>query len=104
MKAIQIKEFNAPYTVSDVDKPNPKPHQLLIQIKAGGFCHTDCMALENAFESKLPFIGSHEPAGVVIEVGSEVQGFVKGDRVGCLNFDSCCGRRFSHAPGYVLIL
>ncbi|KAF5551493.1 alcohol dehydrogenase [Fusarium phyllophilum] len=91
MKAIQIKEFDAPYTVSDVDKPKPKPHQLLIQIKAGGFCHTGCMALENAFKSKLPFIGSHEPAGVVVEVGSEVQGFMKGDHVGCLNFDSCCG-------------
>ncbi|EMT69604.1 Alcohol dehydrogenase 2 [Fusarium odoratissimum] len=84
MKAIQIKEFGAPYTVSEVDKPKPKPHQLLVQIKAGGFCHTDCMALDNAFCSKLPFIGSHEPAGVVVEVGSDVQG--------CLNFDSCCGR------------
>ncbi|KAF5604631.1 ADH2-alcohol dehydrogenase II [Fusarium pseudoanthophilum] len=71
MKAIQIKEFNAPYIVSDVDKPKPKPHQLLIQIKAGGFCHTDCMALKNAFGSKLPFIGAHEPAGVVVEVGSK---------------------------------
>ncbi|KAF4443036.1 sphingosine n-acyltransferase lag1 [Fusarium acutatum] len=73
MKAIQIKEFNTPCIVSDVDKPKPKPHQLLIQIKAGGFCHTDCMALENAFGSKLPFIGSHEPAGVVVEVGSEAE-------------------------------
>nr|RBQ83057.1 hypothetical protein FVER53263_12886 [Fusarium verticillioides] len=90
MKAIQIKDFNAPYTVFDVDKPKPKPHQLLIQIKAGEFCHTDCMALENAFGSKLPFIGSHEPASVVVEVGSEARGFAEGDRVGCLNFDSCC--------------
>ncbi|KAF4494999.1 alcohol dehydrogenase [Fusarium agapanthi] len=56
MKAIQLKEFNATGTVSDVDKPKPKPRQLL-QIKAGGFCHTDCMARENAFGSKLPFIG-----------------------------------------------
>ncbi|KAJ4251410.1 hypothetical protein NW762_011392 [Fusarium torreyae] len=92
MKAIQINEFNAPYSVSQVDKPKPKPHQLLVQIKAGGFCHTDCMALENAFGSKLPFIGSHEPSGVIVEVGSDVQGFTKGDRVGCLNFDSCCGK------------
>ncbi|KAG9495404.1 hypothetical protein J7337_013650 [Fusarium musae] len=90
MKAIQIKNFNAPYTVSDVDKPKPKPHQLLIQIKAGGFCHTDCMALENDFGSKLPFIGSHEPASVMAEVGSEARGFAEGDRVGYLNFDSCC--------------
>ncbi|KAF5619292.1 sphingosine n-acyltransferase lag1 [Fusarium tjaetaba] len=92
MKAIQIKEFNAPYTISDVDKPKPKPHQLLIQIKAGGFCHTDCMALENSFGSELPFFKSHKSAGVVAEVGSEVQGFAEGDRVGCLNFDSCCGK------------
>ncbi|KAF5989783.1 hypothetical protein FBULB1_628 [Fusarium bulbicola] len=32
--AIQIKEFNAACTVFDVDKPKPKPPQLLIQIKA----------------------------------------------------------------------
>jgi alcohol dehydrogenase, propanol-preferring len=89
LKAIQIKEFNSPYAVSDVDKPKPKLHQLLIQIKAGGFCHTDCMALENAFGFKLPFIGSHESAGVVVEVGYYVKGFSEGDRVGCLNFDSC---------------
>jgi D-arabinose 1-dehydrogenase-like Zn-dependent alcohol dehydrogenase len=103
MKAIQIQEFGSPYTVSEVDKPKPKPHQLLVQIKAGGFCHTDCMALENAFGSKLPFIGSHDPAGVVVEVGSDVHGFAEGDRVGCLNFDSCCGKAFSHAEIYVLM-
>jgi propanol-preferring alcohol dehydrogenase len=94
MKAIQIKKFNAPYSVSEVDKPKPRPHQLLVQIKAGGFCHTDCMALAGEFGSKLPFIGSHEPTGVVVEVGSEVQGFAEGDRVGCLNFDSCCGEHW----------
>lgn len=92
MKAIQIKEFNAPYSVSEVQVPKPKPHQVLVKIKAGGFCHTDCMALENAFNTKLPFIGSHEPAGVVVDVGADVRGFAQGDRVGCINFESCCGK------------
>lgn len=92
MKAIQIKEFNAPYSVTEVEVPKPQPHQVLVKIKAGGFCHTDCMALENAFDTKLPFIGSHEPAGVVIDVGANVQGFTPGDRVGCINFESCCGK------------
>lgn len=91
MKAIQIKAFNTPYSLSEVPIPTPRPHQLLVKIKAGGFCHTDCMALENAFNSKLPFIASHEPAGVVVEVGSDVIGFAEGDRVGCINFESCCG-------------
>ncbi|KAF9878254.1 hypothetical protein CkaCkLH20_04292 [Colletotrichum karsti] len=91
MKAIQIKEFNTPYEVSEVSVPTPKPYQVLVQIKAGGFCHTDCMAHENAFNTKLPFIGSHEPAGIVVAVGSDVKEFEVGDRVGCINFESCCG-------------
>jgi D-arabinose 1-dehydrogenase-like Zn-dependent alcohol dehydrogenase len=92
MQAIQIKEFNAPYAVSKVAVPKPKPNQLLIRIKAAGFCHTDLMALNNEFNSPLPYIGSHEGAGVVEEVGSNVQGFAKGDHVGCINFDSSCGK------------
>ncbi|KAF5229569.1 hypothetical protein FANTH_14139 [Fusarium anthophilum] len=74
MKAIQIEDFNAPCTVSGIDNPKSKPPQLLIQIEAGEFCHTYCMAFGNAYGSKLPFIGPHEPAGVVVEVGSEVPG------------------------------
>ncbi|KAI1071543.1 hypothetical protein LB507_005439 [Fusarium sp. FIESC RH6] len=50
------------------------------------------MALNGEFNTELPFIGSHEPAGIVVEVGSEAEGFEVGDRVGCLNFDSCCGK------------
>ncbi|KNG86482.1 hypothetical protein ANOM_005123 [Aspergillus nomiae NRRL 13137] len=50
------------------------------------------MALNNEFNTTLPFIGSHEPAGVIEEVGSEVTGFQRGDRVGCINFDSVCGK------------
>ncbi|KAH0423575.1 hypothetical protein CcaCcLH18_12101 [Colletotrichum camelliae] len=92
MKAIQLKSFNAPYAVSRVPLPRPKPHQLLIRIRAAGFCHTDCMVNEGAFDPPLPIIGSHEPAGVVAEVGAEVQGLKEGDRVGCINFEGACGK------------
>ncbi|OAA80148.1 Alcohol dehydrogenase superfamily, zinc-type [Akanthomyces lecanii RCEF 1005] len=91
MKAIQVKEFNKPYELSEIDVPTPKPHQVLVKIQAGGFCHTDCMVMENAFDSPLPVVASHEPAGVVVSVGADVAEFKKGDRVGCINFDSCCG-------------
>lgn len=99
MKAIQIREYNAPYTVSEVAVPKPKPHQVLIRIKAAGFCHTDLMALNNEFQTPLPFIGSHEPAGIIEELGSGVTGFVVGDRVGCINFESVCGKYLSILPG-----
>lgn len=91
MKAVQIQEYNQPYHVSEVPVPHPKPHQVLVRIKAAGFCHTDLMALNGEFKTKLPFIGSHEPAGIIEEVGSNVTDFQRGDRVGCINFDSVCG-------------
>jgi propanol-preferring alcohol dehydrogenase len=49
------------------------------------------MVLNNEFGSQLPLIGSHEPAGTIVELGSEVTGWKKGERVGALNFDQCCG-------------
>ncbi|KAJ5108185.1 zinc binding dehydrogenase [Penicillium angulare] len=92
MKAIQIQQYNGAYHVSQVPVPQPKPHQVLVQIKAAGFCHTDLMALNNEFNTPLPFIGSHEPAGIIVEVGADVKGFEIGDRVGCINFDTVCGK------------
>ncbi|KAJ5676048.1 zinc binding dehydrogenase [Penicillium macrosclerotiorum] len=92
MKAIRITKYNDPYYVSEVPVPWPKPHQVLVRIKAAGFCHTDLMALNGEFNSPLPFIGSHEPAGILEEIGADVHGFQKGDRVGCINFDSVCGK------------
>ncbi|KAL4891027.1 chaperonin 10-like protein [Aspergillus ambiguus] len=91
MKAIQIQKYNAPYAVSEVKVPQPKANQVLIRIKAAGFCHTDLMALNNDFRTPLPFIGSHEPAGIIEELGSDVKAFAIGDRVGCINFESACG-------------
>jgi Zn-dependent alcohol dehydrogenase len=78
MKAIQVRHYNEPYEVSEVPVPEPRPHQVLVRIKAAGFCHTDAMALNNEFNSPLPFIGSHEPAGIIEVVGSDVKDFHKG--------------------------
>lgn len=93
---------------------------MLLKIHAGGFCHsgnilishvsliylkpskltsgaTDIMALNNEFNTPLPYIGSHEPAGVVAEVGSEVKAYKVGDRVGAITFDQPCGKYTFHA-------
>lgn len=92
MKAIQIQQYNEPYHVSEVPVPRPKPHQVLVKIKAAGFCHTDLMAHNNEFNTPLPFIGSHEPAGIIEELGADVQRFAVGEKVGCINFDSVCDK------------
>ncbi|KAJ5178733.1 zinc binding dehydrogenase [Penicillium capsulatum] len=76
MKAVQVQRYNELYRVSEVTIPQPQPHQVLVRIKAAAFCHTDLTALNGEFNTALPFIGSHE----------------SGDRVGCINFDSACGK------------
>jgi len=48
--------------------------------------------LNNEFNSPLPYIGSHEPAGVIAELGSEVKAYKVGDRVGAINFEQVCGK------------
>jgi propanol-preferring alcohol dehydrogenase len=54
-------------------------------------CHTDLQVLEGVYKEAGSFegmIGSHEPAGVVVKLGSkaESEGVVKvGDRVGSIN-------------------
>jgi D-arabinose 1-dehydrogenase-like Zn-dependent alcohol dehydrogenase len=53
---------------------------------------TDLMIKDGDFKSPLPLTGSHEPCGTVFEVGSNVKGFKKGDRIGTLPFMHPCGK------------
>jgi alcohol dehydrogenase, propanol-preferring len=92
MKGVWIEEFNKPYTYR-TDIPTPKldrPTNMIVRIKAAGFCHTELMALAGDFGGPPGFVPGHEPCGVVAEVGSEVTKFKVGDRVGCGLFRSPC--------------
>lgn len=63
-----------------------------MQVVAAGFCHSDLQVLQGQFSSPLGMIPSHEPAGVVVQVGAACGGgFGVGDRVGVLNFRRACG-------------
>ncbi|KAF3009646.1 hypothetical protein E8E13_007706 [Curvularia kusanoi] len=91
MKAAQIVEFDKPYQLCERPVPTCGKHDLLIQVYAAGFCHSDLQVLQGQFPAQLPMIPSHEPAGKIVQVGSEVQGNWKiGDRVGVLNFKNAC--------------
>jgi D-arabinose 1-dehydrogenase-like Zn-dependent alcohol dehydrogenase len=68
-------------------------NDLLIQVHAAGFCHSDLQVLTGQFPIQLPLIPSHEPAGKIVEVGTKVRETWKvGDRVGILNFKHACGQ------------
>ncbi len=79
MKTAFVKE---PSTISieETDKPVLGSGDILVQMHACGICGSD---LEKVFGNygKPSIKLGHEPAGIVLDVGSNVNDFTKGDRV-----------------------
>lgn len=90
MKAAVMRTLNEPLAIEDITIDKPGPNELLVRTVASGICHSDLHVLEGGIPMPAPCVLGHEPAGIVEEVGSDVQGFEKGDHViGCLN--AWCG-------------
>ncbi|MGQ0631881.1 MAG: NAD(P)-dependent alcohol dehydrogenase [Sporichthyaceae bacterium] len=67
------------------------PHDVLIEIKYSGICHSDIHTARSEWgETTYPIVPGHEIAGIVTEVGAKVTKHAVGDRVGvgCM-VDSC---------------
>ncbi|CAI6274312.1 unnamed protein product [Periconia digitata] len=91
MRTAQIVEYNKPYQLCERPTPVCGDNDLLIQVHAAGFCHSDLQVLHGQFPAHLPLTPSHEPAGKIVQIGAQVQGSWKvGDRVGVLNFKNSC--------------
>jgi propanol-preferring alcohol dehydrogenase len=74
---------NHPLTLTDVDRPEIAPGQLLVRVQVCGVCHTDLHVVEGELrQPKLPVIPGHEIVGVVEAVGAGVTRFQPGARVG----------------------
>ncbi|MGW3665589.1 NAD(P)-dependent alcohol dehydrogenase [Streptomyces sp. NPDC005141] len=81
----------APLERTTIERREVREHDVLIDIKFAGICHSDIhQAREGWGEAIFPMVPGHEIAGIVSEVGSGVTRFKVGDRVGvgCL-VDSC---------------
>ncbi|MCZ9349638.1 NAD(P)-dependent alcohol dehydrogenase [Streptomyces mutabilis] len=81
----------APLERTTIERREVGEHDVLIDIKFAGICHSDIhQAREGWGEAIFPMVPGHEIAGVVEAVGPGVTKFKVGDRVGvgCL-VDSC---------------
>ncbi|MGY1497056.1 NAD(P)-dependent alcohol dehydrogenase [Streptomyces sp. QTS52] len=81
----------APLERTTIERRAVREHDVLIDIKFTGVCHTDVsQAREGWGKAIFPMVPGHEIAGVVSEVGPGVTKYKVGDRVGvgCL-VDSC---------------
>jgi S-(hydroxymethyl)glutathione dehydrogenase/alcohol dehydrogenase len=77
--------------IGDIEVADPAPHEVLIDTKACGLCHSDLHFIDGAYPHPVPCIPGHEAAGVVRAVGSEVKTVKPGDHVvSCLS--AFCGQ------------
>lgn len=83
MKAVQVPHAGGEFQQISLTVPEPRRGEVRVRVQACGVCHSDAFIKEGAWPGvEYPRVPGHEIAGVVDEVGSDVQRFEPGDRVG----------------------
>jgi alcohol dehydrogenase (NADP+) len=89
--ALSAPSAGAPFDATTIERRDLGEHDVLIDIKFCGICHSDIHQVKDEWGGSIfPMVPGHEIAGVVAAVGSGVSKLSAGDRVGvgCL-VDSC---------------
>lgn len=89
--AYSVSAPDGRFTKTTIERRELGPHDVLIDIKYAGICHSDIHTARNEWHgTKYPCVPGHEIAGLVAAAGSAVTKYRVGDRVGvgCM-VDSC---------------
>lgn len=91
VKAYAAPAAKAPLEPTTIERREVGEHDVLIEIKYAGICHSDIHQARDEWGGAIfPMVPGHEIAGIVTEVGSGVTKHQVGDRVGIGCFvDSC---------------
>ncbi|MCK8098897.1 NAD(P)-dependent alcohol dehydrogenase [Bacillus sp. 2CMS4F] len=91
-RVLSVPNAKAKFEQTTIERRELRPHDVLIDIKFSGICHSD---IHSAFDEWgggiFPMVPGHEISGVVEAVGAEVTKFAVGDRVGVGCFVDSCG-------------
>ncbi|KAI9668096.1 MAG: alcohol dehydrogenase [Bathelium mastoideum] len=79
-----IEKTGGPVEYKKIPVQEPGPDEVLVNIKYSGVCHTDLHAVNGDWPlpTKLPLVGGHEGAGVVVAKGNLVEDIEIGDHAG----------------------
>jgi NDMA-dependent alcohol dehydrogenase len=97
--AAVLWERRGRWTIEPVELDPPGPQEVLVELHASGMCHSDEHIVTGDMPFRLPCIGGHEGAGVVLETGSQVTSVGPGDHV-VFSFMPSCGRCPSCSTGH----
>jgi D-arabinose 1-dehydrogenase-like Zn-dependent alcohol dehydrogenase len=86
MRAAVVEELKKPLVVQNVPDPDCPPDGAILRVGANGICRTDWHLWTDdwawrGLAIKPPFVLGHEFSGTIEEVGTDVKGWKKGDRV-----------------------
>src|SRR5437870_9785012 len=83
MRAMLLRAAGVPLEEAELPTPVPGAGQVRIRVHVCGVCRTDLHIVDGELkEPKLPLVIGHQIVGVVEELGSGVDHFESGDRVG----------------------
>src|SRR3984893_19468650 len=92
MRAMILDQPGNPLVLRDLLAPGPKGRQVLLRILACAVCRTDLHVMDGELPNpKLPLVPGHEIVGRIDMLGSAVEGFQLGDRVGVPWLGWTCG-------------
>ncbi|MHB8235025.1 MAG: NAD(P)-dependent alcohol dehydrogenase [Solirubrobacteraceae bacterium] len=89
--ALSAPSAGAPLDTTTIERRELGPSDVLIDIKFCGICHSDIHQVKDEWGGSIfPMVPGHEIVGIVADLGTDVDGFSVGNRVGvgCL-VDSC---------------
>jgi len=91
-KAMVLEKRGGKVVYKDIPVQEPGPDEVLVNIKYSGVCHTDLHAVQGDWpvETKIPLVGGHEGAGVVVAKGSLVNDIEIGDYAGVKWINGSC--------------
>jgi propanol-preferring alcohol dehydrogenase len=92
MHAMVLVAPRAPLRYSDVPVPKPGDTDVLLRVHSCAVCRTDLHVIDGELpDPKVPLIPGHEIVGTVVAMGSKVDRWHEGDRVGVPWLGWTCG-------------
>ncbi|MBU6215630.1 MAG: NDMA-dependent alcohol dehydrogenase [Acidobacteria bacterium] len=83
---------NQDWTIEEIVLDDPGPGEIRVRTAVAGMCHSDEHVVQgDMMIPHFPFVGGHEGAGEVVEVGPGVTSVQPGDHV-AMSFIPSCGR------------
>ncbi len=92
MRAMIMEKPGCELKYIKIEKPCPNQNEILIKVAACGICRTDLHVVDGDLKyPKLPLIPGHQIVGTIEEMGTSVNHFIMGQRVGVPWLGGSCG-------------